>query len=154
MERIGIYGGSFDPPHLGHIRAAQAAIEALDLNRLLLLPASCSPDKKAPKIPAHHRLQMLRLAATDKMEVSGLEIDRGGISYTADTLTQLRAMHPDAKLYLCMGSDAFLGFDSWRDPQKILKLASLAVFSRGDEDPHQLQAQKQKLSFPCTIRIG
>ena len=131
MERIGIYGGTFDPPHLGHLRAAQAAIDGLQLDRLLLLPASCSPGKTAPQTPDDHRLEMLRLAAGDKMEVCDLELQRGGVSYTVDTLKQLHAMYPDAKLHLCLGSDAFLNLDSWKDPEGILALAELCVFCRG-----------------------
>ena len=73
MERIGIYGGSFDPPHAGHLRAAQAAIDGLQLDRLLLLPASCSPGKAPIQTEAHHRLEMLRMAAGEKMEVCDLE---------------------------------------------------------------------------------
>ncbi len=146
MERIGIYGGTFDPPHLGHIRAAQAAVDGLHLDRLLLIPASCSPDKSPAQTLAQHRLQMLHLAAGEKMEVSDLELQRGGISYTVDTLTQLHAMHPHAKLYLCMGSDAFLNLDSWKDPDGILALAELCVFCRGGRDEMQkLRAQKEKL---------
>ena len=146
MERIGIYGGTFDPPHLGHISAAQAAMEYLGLHRLLLLPASCSPDKAPSQTPAEHRLEMLRLAAREGMEVCDLELRRGGISYTADTLTQLHAMHPDAALYICMGSDAFLTLDSWKTPETILALAEICVFCRGGKkETQQLLLQKEKL---------
>ena len=146
MERIGIYGGSFDPPHAGHLRAAQAAIDGLGLDRLLLLPASCSPGKTAPQTPDHHRLAMLSLAAGERMEVCDLELQRGGVSYTVDTLRQLRAMYPDAKLHLCMGSDAFLSFDSWKDPAGILALAELCVFCRGGKkEAQRLREQKENL---------
>ena len=155
MERIGIYGGTFDPPHLGHIRAAQAAIDGLHLDRLLLIPASCSPDKSPSQTPDHHRLQMLQLAAGEKMEVSDLELQRGGNSYTVDTLTQLRAMHPDEKLYLCMGSDAFCGLDGWKDPDGIFARAEICVFSRGGKKESQkIRQQKEQLeSRGAVIRI-
>ena len=132
MERIGIYGGSFNPPHVGHIGAAQAAIAELRLDRMLLMPAFQSPDKQKPEIDPAHRLQMLRLAAEPGMEVSDLEISRGGISYTVQTLEQLHKEHPDAELVLCMGSDMFLNLQKWKDPQRIMELAEIAVFQRGD----------------------
>ena len=146
MEKIGIYGGTFDPPHLGHIRAAQAAIDALHLDRLLLIPASCSPGKTPAQAEDHHRLEMLSLSAGEKMEVCDLELRRGGISYTVDTLTQLRAMYPDAKLHLFVGSDAFLHLDSWKDPDGIFSLAEICVFCRGGKkEAQKLREQKEYL---------
>ena len=146
MERIGIYGGSFNPPHVGHIRAAKAAVEALGLTKLLWMPAFQSPGKSAPEVPVQHRLQMLRLCAEDNMEVSNLEISRGGVSYTVDTLTQLQKMYPNAELVLLVGSDAYEGFLSWKQPEEILKLASLAVLCRGrKKEAAMIQAQTQRL---------
>ena len=146
MERIGIYGGSFNPPHVGHIGAAQAAIAELRLDRMLLMPAFQSPDKQKPEIDPAHRLQMLRLAAEPGMEVSDLEISRGGISYTVQTLEQLHKEHPDAELVLCMGSDMFLNLQKWKDPQRIMELAEIAVFQRGDKgEKAGIEQQKQLL---------
>ena len=146
MERIGIYGGSFNPPHVGHIGAAQAAIAELRLDRMLLMPAFQSPDKQKPEIDPAHRLQMLRLAAEPGMEVSDLEISRGGISYTVQTLEQLHKEHPDAELVLCMGSDMFLNLQKWKDPRRIMELAEIAVFQRGDKgEKAGIEQQKQLL---------
>ena len=146
MERIGIYGGSFNPPHVGHIGAAQAAIAELRLDRMLLMPAFQSPDKQKPEIDPAHRLQMLRLAAEPGMEVSDLEISRGGISYTVQTLEQLHKDHPNAELVLCMGSDMFLNLQKWKDPQRIMELAEIAVFQRGDKgEKVGIDRQKQLL---------
>ena len=146
MERIGIYGGTFDPPHAGHLRAAQAAIDGLHLDRLLLLPASCSPGKSPAQAEDRHRLAMLRLAAGEKMEVCDLELRRGGVSYTVDTLQALKAQHPDDKLYLCMGSDSFLALETWKDPQTIFSLAEICVFSRGGKkEAQKIREQKEKL---------
>ena len=146
MERIGIYGGSFNPPHVGHIGAAQAAIAELRLDRMLLMPAFQSPDKQKPEIDPAHRLQMLRLAAEPDMEVSDLEISRGGISYTVQTLEQLHKEHPNAELVLCMGSDMFLNLQKWKDPQRIMELAEIAVFQRGDKgEKAGIEQQKQLL---------
>ena len=127
MERIGIYGGTFNPPHLGHIGAAQEAMAELRLDRMLLMPAFQSPDKEKPEIDPKHRLQMLRLAAAPGMEVSDMEISRGGVSYTVQTLEQLHKEHPEAELVLCMGSDMFAIFHQWKDYATIFKNASLAA---------------------------
>ena len=146
MERIGIYGGTFNPPHVGHLRAAEAAMALLRLDRLILMPAFCSPDKQTPEVSAEHRLQMLRLAAKPDMEVSELEIARGGTSYTVDTLRQLREMYPDAELVLLLGSDSFEAFLSWKAPEEILKLASLAVLCRGGKkETAGIEQQKKRL---------
>ena len=146
MERIGIYGGTFDPPHAGHLRAAQAAIDGLHLDRLLLLPASCSPGKSPAQAEDRHRLAMLSLAAGERMEVCDLEVQRGGVSYTVDTLQALKAQHPKAQLYLCMGSDSFLALETWKDPQTIFSLAEICVFSRGGKkEAQKIREQKEKL---------
>ncbi len=135
MERIGIFGGSFDPPHIGHIQAARQAMEALNLDRLLMIPARNAPHKKGSVVAAEHRLAMLRLAAqgVGNAEVSDLELRREGASYTVDTVTQVRAMYPNAEIFLLMGSDMFLSFHNWKCPENILSQASLAVFYRGDK---------------------
>ena len=135
MERIGIYGGSFNPPHIGHIRAAQCAVSALGLSKMLLIPCNISPGKSMPEGSANsrQRLQMLSMAAGDDpaLHICDMELQRGGISYTCDTLDRLREEYPHAELVLCMGTDAFCAFDTWKDPQKILQNAAVAVFYRG-----------------------
>ncbi len=147
MERIGIYGGSFNPPHVGHIRGAEYAIKALGLDKLLLIPAGIAPHKVLPKgsASASQRLEMVRLAAQglEKAEVSDLELCRGGVSYTWETVDQVRKLYPNAKLYLIMGSDMALSFHSWREPDKILADATLAVLYRGGK------GEKEKLSPYC-----
>ena len=137
MERIGIYGGTFNPPHLGHIQAAAQAIDALGLDRLLLIPDRIAPHKVMPSNSASptQRLEMLRLASRKypKMEVSDIELNREGPSYTYETVEQLNAMYPDAQLVLMMGTDMFLSFHTWRNPERILKHASLGVMYRGEK---------------------
>ncbi len=150
MERIGIYGGAFNPPHIGHVRAAQYALEALCLSKLLVIPTCVSPHKQAPDGSAdpRHRLEMLRLcfAETPTIEVSDLELQRGGSSYTYETVAQVRALYPEAELVLFMGTDMFLSFHNWRYPEKILAHTSLAVFYRGQKDEQDLiRQQTQKL---------
>ena len=149
MERIGIYGGTYSPPHIGHIRAAEYAIEACKLDRLLLIPTGVSPHKAmAQGATAGDRLEMLRLSARgiEKAEVSDIEVRREGSSYTVDTLRQLKAEHPDSELVLLMGTDMFTSFLSWREPDAILALATLAVFCRGERgEKARIEAQKLSL---------
>lgn len=135
MQRIGIYGGAFNPPHLGHVRAAEYAVQALKLDKLLLIPSGTSPHKPLPAgaPTARQRLEMVRLWAGEKMQVCDMEIARGGTSYTYETVQQLKTQYPQDELILCMGTDMFLSFHSWKEPQLILQNVSLAVFYRGDK---------------------
>ena len=135
MQRIGIYGGAFNPPHLGHVRAAEYAVQALKLDKLLLIPSGTSPHKPLPagSPTARQRLEMVRLWAGEKMQVCDMEIARGGTSYTYETVQQLKTQYPQDELILCMGTDMFLSFHSWKEPQLILQNVSLAVFYRGDK---------------------
>ncbi len=148
MERIGIYGGTFNPPHLGHLRAAMYAVEALGLDRLLLIPTGVSPHKEmAAGATSQDRLEMVRLAASglDKLQVSDLELRRAGRSYTVDTLRDLREQYPEAELVLLMGTDMFLSFLTWREPEEIMKLATLAVFCRGEKGEKPKLEEQQKV---------
>ncbi len=150
MERIGIYGGTFNPPHVGHIGAARYALERFKLQKLLVIPSCISPHKELPAdspTPAE-RMEMLKiaLAGEEKIEVSDLELQRGDRSYTYETVRQVRGMYPDAEILLFMGTDMFLSFDRWKNPDLILQDASLAVFYRGDPKEKQ-QIREQKAVF-------
>ena len=150
MERIGIYGGTFNPPHIGHISAAAQAVEVLGLDKLLLIPDRIAPHKQLPGNSAtpEQRLDMIRIAAKGcpRAEVSDMELRREGISYTYLTVEQLRKDYPDAKLYLLMGTDMFLSFLSWREPERILRDTTLAVMYRGDKgEAAAIEAQKAKM---------
>ena len=147
MERIGIYGGTFNPPHVGHLQAAKQAITALNLNHLLVIPDRIAPHKEIPQgsPTPKQRLEMLRLAAADcpQMEVLDIELNREGVSYTYQTIRQLRPVYPDAELVLFMGTDMFLSFHTWRHPEIILENASLGVFYRGEKgEEAAIEAQK------------
>ena len=149
MERIGIYGGTYSPPHIGHLRAAEYAIEACSLDRLLLIPTGVSPHKQmSAGATSEDRLQMLRLSAAgiDKAEVSDIELKREGRSYTVDTLGTIRAENPGAELVLLMGTDMFLSFMTWREPEKIMELATLAVFCRGEKG-ERAKIEDQKIAL-------
>lgn len=138
--RVGIYGGTFDPPHLGHMRAAQAALDRLELDELILIPAGVPPHKglKPDSAGAEDRLEMTRLMADGmrdgRVSVSGIELERKGKSYTADTLLRLRAERPEDELFLLMGTDMFLTFQDWHSPETVARLAVLAPFARGEGD--------------------
>ena len=150
MERIGIYGGSFNPPHIGHIQAAKQAVEALKLHKLLVIPAGVAPHKQMPgnSPTPQQRLDMLRLTLADcpEIAVSDLELKREGPSYTYETILQLRKMYPDACLILFMGTDMFLSVETWKHPEIILENATLGVFYRGDKGEAQaIEAKKAQL---------
>ena len=150
MERIGIFGGTFNPPHIGHIQAAQEAVRTLGLDRLLLMPVNQPPHKTTPAdMPtAQQRLEMLRIATDGdaRLEVSDLEISRGGTSYTYETVEAVRAVYPNAEIFLLMGSDMFQSFQTWKHPEKILAQVTPAVFCRGDKgEKEKNQAQKEIL---------
>jgi len=136
--RIGVYGGTFDPPHIGHLLLAADARDALDLDRLIFVPAGAQPFKveTPPVASAQDRLEMVRIAVADDAHyvVDDAEINRKGLSYTVDTLQHLAGRHKGAKLFLLMGEDALEGFSKWREPNRIRELATLAVMSRSDAD--------------------
>ena len=147
--KIGIYGGTFNPVHLGHIQAARFAAEYLGLDQLLLVPAGAPPHKAldAGTPGPEQRLAMAELAAEaigPVAEVSDLELRRKGKSYTLDTVKALRERHPHAKLYLLMGTDMFLTFHLWRDPEKLAKLCTLCAFGRSEADSEELFAVQRK----------
>jgi len=131
--RIGILGGTFNPPHLGHLVLAQEAYLRLSLDRVMLVPARIPPHKPVDDEPGvEHRLEMCRLAADGEswLNVSDLEVQRPGPSYTVDTLEQLHSRTPDSELYLIVGADIAVGLPDWRDPGRVLSLATLSVAER------------------------
>ena len=131
--RLGILGGTFNPPHLGHLVCAQEAHIQLELDRVLLIPARLPPHKAVDDEPgAEHRLELCRCAAEDddRFAVSALEIEREGASYTVDTLEQLHAQEPESELFLIVGGDIAAGLRLWREPERVLSLATLAVARR------------------------
>ena len=138
MERIGIYSGTFNPTHVGHLQGAQYALQALKLDKLMMIPDKLAPHKQLPEgsATAQQRLEMLRLVAEElpNIEVSDLALRREDTSYTYETVAQIRKAHPDARLYLLMGSDMLPNFPQWREAEAIAKNAALAVLSRGGSD--------------------
>jgi nicotinate-nucleotide adenylyltransferase len=130
---VGILGGTFNPPHLGHLGLARGARAELGLERVVLMPAHGAPHKPAREDPGpEHRLEMCRLAIADVdgLSVCELEIERGGPSYTVDTLRVIYASHKDAQLTLVVGADTARTLPAWREPGELLGLADLAVAAR------------------------
>ncbi|MBE6952016.1 MAG: nicotinate (nicotinamide) nucleotide adenylyltransferase [Ruminococcaceae bacterium] len=149
MQQIGILGGTFNPPHLGHIHAAVCAADELGLETVLLIPDYLPPHKEtaAGSPDAHQRLEMVRLAAKDdpRLRVDDCEILRGGKSYTFDTLTDLHARYPDAKLTFICGTDMFLTLDRWYRSDELLRLARFAVAPRVEGNLAELHQKAKEL---------
>ncbi len=151
--KIGIYGGAFNPPHLGHITAARAVSGLLKLDKLLIIPTGRPPHKTLPpgSPSSDQRLEMTRLAMEetglgDRAEVLDLEVRREGSSYTSDTLALLREQYPEDELWLLVGTDMFLTLHTWHEPERILSLAGVAAFGRSEADSQALfSAQRDRL---------
>jgi nicotinate-nucleotide adenylyltransferase len=146
VERIGILGGTFSPPHAGHLALARHARSELGLDRVLLMPANHAPNK--PPVGddpgPEHRLRMCRLALAEEpgLEASALEIERGGTSYTVDTVQAIHDAHPDAELTLILGADTARTLPGWREPERLLGMvARLAVAERDELDLEQTRAK-------------
>ncbi|MBR2935274.1 MAG: nicotinate (nicotinamide) nucleotide adenylyltransferase [Oscillospiraceae bacterium] len=149
--KIGIYGGTFNPPHLGHMAAAKTAAQVLGLDKLILIPAAEPPHKQLPEGSAspEQRLEMVRLMADNLnmpgvVQVSDVELRRQGKSYTSDTLTVIKAFYPEAELWLLMGTDMFLTLQNWHKPERIMELAGICAFGRTEQDGEELFAPQRK----------
>ena len=159
--KIGIYGGSFNPPHLGHLAAARAAVSALGLDRLVFVPAGLPPHKELPpgSPTPGQRLAMTEIAADQLLlpevtEVWDVELHRAGRSYTADTLEAAAERWPGAELWLLMGTDMFLTLHQWHEPERILALAGVCAFGRTEADGEAVFApQREYLSKTYGARM-
>jgi nicotinate-nucleotide adenylyltransferase len=141
--RLGVFGGSFDPVHFGHLLLAECCREQIGLDRVWFVPTAAQPHKlNGPVASAAQRLDMLRLAigGHSAFEVSTLELDRGGVSYTVETLEAVRREQPAAELFLLMGADSLCDFPTWREPARICELAiPVAVRRAGAAEPDYAQ---------------
>lgn len=139
LKRLGIFGGSFDPVHYGHLLLAECCREQCRLDEVWFLPAAAPPHKLGHVLaPAKARIEMLELATSgqESFRVSALEIDRGGVSYTVETLRTITSQEPQAELFLLMGADSLRDLPTWREPAAILSLAVPAVVRRaGSAEP-------------------
>jgi nicotinate-nucleotide adenylyltransferase len=142
LARIGIFGGTFSPPHVGHLACADAALSGLGLDRVLLMPVARPPHKEAIEDPGpEHRLAMCRLATAgdERVGVSELEIQRGGPSYTVDTLRALHEASPQDELTFVAGGDMAASLPGWREPEEVLRLARFAVAEREGTDRAEVE---------------
>ncbi|MDP8228008.1 MAG: nicotinate-nucleotide adenylyltransferase [Candidatus Electryoneaceae bacterium] len=133
--RIGIFGGSFDPPHIGHFICARAAAELLNLDKVLVIPTAVQPHKKDRKItPSELRWEMVCASVTDDpiFEPSRIELDRGGLSYTVDTARELSEQYPspDNELFLLIGSDSLANIDHWKQPDRLFSMVEVVAIAR------------------------
>ena len=161
--KLGIYGGTFNPPHLGHLAAARFALEALGLDQLVFVPAATPPHKNLPadSPSPQDRVAMMELAADSlllpkQVSVSDIELARAGKSYTADTVTQFHKKDPDAELWLLMGTDMFLTLQNWWEPEVITRLAGICTFARAQSDSVELleiQAKYLEKTFGARTRV-
>jgi nicotinate-nucleotide adenylyltransferase len=135
--RLAIFGGSFDPPHVGHLLAADDAYERLSLDRLVFIPTATQPLKAGRAVAsADQRLAMVRLLVEGdaRFEVSTVEVERAGLSFTVDTLTHFAKLHPAAERFLLLGADVLASFGEWKEPERILRLARLVLLERQREE--------------------
>lgn len=155
--RLGIYGGSFDPVHNGHLLVAQAALEELKLDRLIFVPAAQSPFKpESQPAPAPARLRLLRLALAGRnlFELDDWEVRRGGVSYTIDTLRELRKKHPGAELCYLIGADHVATLPKWKEAASLADLVEFVVIPRPGSAPVSLPAPfrgRQLQGFPLGV---
>jgi len=152
-ERIGIFGGTFNPIHKGHVKAALEVQEIFLLARILLIPSYIPPHKGAPDIaPPSHRFQMVELAVAPYPQIvpSSIEIDAKGKSYSILTLAKLKKRYPNSSMFFILGVDAFLEIDTWRDYEKVLEQCHFIVISRPGYD---LEDAKNVLGGNYTERV-
>ena len=167
MPPVGVFGGTFDPVHFGHLRLAEEMADALGLDRVLIIPAGQPPHRGAPRTAANHRLEMVRraIAGNPRFVADAREVQRPQPSYTVDTLSALRAELGDAQpLWLLLGADAFLDLPSWHDWRRLFELANIAVAARPGAQLLQSDAimeplksevvQRQRAAGPATAPAG
>ena len=133
MKNIGMFGGSFNPPHNGHLIVCQAVLDQVGLDKIIFIPSAIPPHKLDMRLaPAEMRLEMVKLATVGNpgFDVSDIELRRGGTSYTVDTLKGLQQQHPDSQLHLLIGADNWVDFETWRMPDQIMQLAQIVVMTR------------------------
>jgi nicotinate-nucleotide adenylyltransferase len=156
MNKVGIMGGTFNPIHNGHLFLAEQAYEQLGLDKCLFMPSKNPPHKKEQEITSsEHRLNMVRLAIRDNphFEASTIELDREGMTYTADTLKLLTSKHPNTEYYFIVGADSLLQMPQWKDPQTVFRLSTIAAAGRNHLSEDILNQQIRGLKEEYDARI-
>ena len=152
--KLGIFGGTFNPIHLGHLLIAQDALEEFGLSKVLFIPAATPPHKRAPDLaPDRHRLAMVKLATREnpKFAVSDIELRRGGLSYTIDTVRALRKRHSRAELHLLIGSDSLNEFHHWREARELAGLCRVIAVLRPGEKRFRFAKRRLPGLRPLTL---
>ena len=158
-EKIGILGGTFDPIHLGHLIIAEQARDQYGLDRVLLIPSGHSyfKDNRSKKVlPAQTRLQMTKIAAQDHapFEVSDIEVNRPGNTYSFETLEELKALYPESELFFIVGADTVCSMRTWKEPERIFAVCTILSAIREDQvDPDRLREESEALSRDYGARI-
>lgn len=156
MSRIGLLGGSFNPVHLGHLIVAQDAWEQFGLDQVWLVPCAAPPHKPLEGLAeARHRVAMLELAVAGdpRLAVSRIEVERGGISYSVDTVRALRAMHPGTDFFFVVGSDTLLELSTWREIASLLELCTVVALERPGFERSRLRPEMLRLPEPWPARL-
>jgi nicotinate-nucleotide adenylyltransferase len=154
--RVGIYGGVFNPPHHGHLVAAQEAHWQLSLDVVVWVPVGAAPHREVESDPgAEARFEMVEMAtaADERFRVSRIELDREGPSYTVDTLRELREREPDDELFLILGGDQALALPTWHEAEQVLELATLAVFERGSSNRNAIAIKVARMKGAERVRF-
>lgn len=148
-RRIGVFGGSFDPIHTGHLEISREAFRQCRLDMVLFVVAAIPPHKKAPKIPVERRLEMVELAIANEpgFHASRIEIERGGPSYTAETLRELRGEYAEASFFLIVGADSAIDFSSWKNPQAVIEMSNIVVAPRPGFDSSTMEPRLRSKSI-------
>lgn len=156
MSKIGIFGGTFNPIHLGHIRLGQLVLDEIKLDKILFIPDNTPPHKSNKELASGmDRLEMINISLKDhkNMESSDIELRREGKSYTFETLLELKKQNPDDELYLITGADMFLTLDKWREPETIFETANIIGVPRVDSDFEKMEEYAENVIKPMGARI-
>ena len=156
MARVGILGGTFNPPHIGHLVCAQEAHAQLELDVVVFMPVHAPPHKELEEDPgAEHRVELCRLATAKdgRLAVSRLEVDRSGPSFTVDTLTELHESSPEDRLIFIVGGDMARSLPRWREPERVLELAELAAAERAGAGREEIAATLAELPGGDRVRF-
>lgn len=156
MSKIGIFGGTFNPIHLGHIRLGQLVLDEIKLDKILYIPDNTPPHKSDKDLACgEDRLNMIDISLKDydNMESSDIELNREGKSYTFETLLELKKMYPNDEIYLITGADMFLTLDKWKEPETIFKTANIIGVPRVKSDFEKMEAYAENVIKPMGARI-
>lgn len=157
LTRVGLYGGSFDPVHLGHLKTAVYVLEYLNLERMYLMPNATPPHKASLKLPYEQRVHMIEAALQDfsdpRLQISFLEQDHSQKHYTYDTLQRFKQDHPQAEVFFIMGMDSFLTLNTWKNHEQLIALSNIVVLPRPHYELKDLPSPIRELSLPYLIDL-